>query len=84
MTINVKAFALSGDILWSFASFVLALLAMYLHYGEALVELMSSVYIGYVPGPVGAIVGAVWGFVDAAAGCAVFAWLYNFLSAYKR
>jgi hypothetical protein len=51
-------------------------------YGRAFLDLVASVYPGYRPGPsIGSVTtGTLYGLVDGAAGGAVFAWLYNFLS----
>lgn len=79
--LNIKAFSFAGAILWSAVAFILALTASAFDWGTAFVDLFSSIYIGYEPGFVGGIVGAVWGFVDALIGCALFAWLYNMIVA---
>lgn len=62
---------------------VFALIVMYAdNYGETLLSIISSVYIGYRPGIPGAIIGGIWGFIDGFIGGYVFAWFYNkFLSA---
>jgi hypothetical protein len=77
---NVKAFALTCGILWALAALVFAILAMQFSYGTALVNALGTVYIGYEATVTGALVGAVWGFVDAGIGGLVFAWLYNKLA----
>lgn len=46
-------------------------------WGTALVELMASLYIGYGPGFLGGIVGALWAFVDGAIAGALIAVIYN-------
>jgi hypothetical protein len=52
-------------------------------YGKAFLDVMASVYPGYhAAGTFGdAIVGTLYGVADGAIGGAVFAWLYNLLSA---
>lgn len=79
MKLNVKAFALAAGILWAIGAFLLALMALWLDWGTEFVDLIGSGYVGYEASVVGAFTGAVWGFVDAAVGCAIFAWLYNLL-----
>lgn len=51
-------------------------------YGRAFLDRVASVYPGYRPGPsIGSVMtGTLYGLVDGAAGGAVFAWLYHFLS----
>lgn len=49
-------------------------------WGTALVDVISSIYIGYGPSIPGAIIGAVWGFIDGYIAGIVIAWLYNKLA----
>lgn len=76
MQLNVKAFALACGILWAVATFVLGVLAMN-GYAQAFVTLIGSGYLGFNATIQGALIGAVWGFVDAFIGGWAFAWLYN-------
>ena len=46
-------------------------------WGKGIVEVMSSVYIGYSASFLGGIIGAVWGFADGLIGGAIFALIYN-------
>ena len=80
MKLDVKAFGLSLGIVWAAAILILGLLAAYSGYGIKFVSAMGSLYIGYRPTLTGSIVGAIWGFVDAAIAGVIFAWLYNKLS----
>ena len=73
---DIKAFALSAGILWGAACLLLGWLAM-TGYAQAWVDLLSTTYIGYSASFVGGIIGAIYGFIDAGIGGAVFAWLYN-------
>jgi hypothetical protein len=77
MKLNVKAFALAGGTLWAAAAFLLALTALWFDWGTEFVDLIGTIYIGYEATVVGALVGAIWGFVDVGIACVVFAWLYN-------
>lgn len=74
--LNVKALALALGVTWSL--FVLCIgWAAGLGWGTRLVEVMSSVYIGYAPCFVGGIIGALWGFFDGAVGGLIIALVYN-------
>jgi hypothetical protein len=75
--LDVKAFGLSMGIIWGAAMFLLGLSVMLFNWGSAWVTLMSSLYIGYRPTPLGSIIGGIWGFMDAGIGGVVAAWLYN-------
>ncbi|RME77412.1 hypothetical protein D6774_04560 [Candidatus Woesearchaeota archaeon] len=74
--LDIKAFSLAGGILWGAACVVLGIVAT-TGYGASMVSALSSVYIGYSVGIIGALIGGLWAFIDAAIGCAIFAWLYN-------
>ena len=49
-------------------------------WGEELVPLVSSIYIGFDSTGVGVLIGAVWAFVDGVIGGALIAALYNFFA----
>jgi len=46
-------------------------------WGTGVVEMMSSIYLGFAPSVLGGIIGAVWGFIDGAIGGAIIALVYN-------
>ncbi|MBD3361722.1 hypothetical protein GF358_02940 [Candidatus Woesearchaeota archaeon] len=75
--LNAPKFGLSCGILWGLAVLILGLSATYANYGTAVIELLSSVYVGLDITLVGAIVGGIWGFLDGLIGGFIFAWLYN-------
>ena len=77
--INVRALAISVAILWGGAMVIMGWTASY-GWGEEIVAVMGSVYIGYRPGFLGGIVGGIWGTLDGAIGGFVFGWLYNWLA----
>lgn len=79
--INVKAFALTCGIFWAACLLLIALLTMKTGLGLSFVNMVSEVYLGYGPTPVGALVGIMWGFIDGLVCGAIFAWLYNKLAA---
>lgn len=49
-------------------------------YGEEIVAMMGSVYIGYQPGFLGGIVGGIWGLFDGGIAGLIFGLLYNWLA----
>lgn len=77
--LDAKALALSGGILWGLAILVWTWVAMSHGWGTEVLQLLSTVYIGFEMTPVGSVIGALWGFVDAAIGLWLFAKLYNWL-----
>ena len=78
MALDTKAFAIAGGLIWAACMFVMALISNGASgYGIGFVYAIGSLYVGYQPGIIGAIIGAIYGFIDAGIGCFVFAWLYN-------
>lgn len=76
--LDVKAFALAWGI--SFGAYALFLGWVSVSgWGAGLVNLISSLYIGYAPGFVGGIIGGIWAFFDGAIGGAIIALVYNWL-----
>ncbi len=57
--VNVRALALSIAILWGGAMMVMGWIAPF-GYGEEIVTLMGSLYLGYQPGFLGGVVGGLW------------------------
>jgi len=79
--LSVKAFALAGGILWGASLFILTWLQIW-GYGSITADAMvKSYYIWYSVTPVGSVVGAICGFLDAGIACAIFALIYNKLAA---
>ncbi len=74
--INIVAAGLAVGLTTAGAMFLLALAAM-AGWGGAIVELCSSLYLGYQATFLGAIIGAIWGFIDGFIGGVVLAWIYN-------
>ena len=80
MKLNVKAFALACGLLWGLGVFFLTWWLIFLEGNEPAGCFLNRVYKGYTMTPLGSIVGAVWGFIDAGIGGLIFAWLYNLLA----
>ena len=82
MKLDVRAFGLAMGILWSAGVFVLDVAAMVMpgRWGEAIISILSNVYVGYEPSILGAVIGAAWAFADGLVGGVLLAWLYNKLA----
>jgi hypothetical protein len=77
MKLNAKAFALAGGVLWGLAMFAGTLIVVQTGYADQFFGLFVNAYPWYEVSLQGAVIGALWGFVDAGIGCWVFAALYN-------
>jgi len=66
-------------VLWAAYVFFAGIFAMF-DWGVALVNVLGSFYLGYDASILGAVIGAIWAFVDGLVGGAVVAWLYNMLA----
>ena len=73
------ALGVAVGVLWAFYVGCLAITAMF-NWGSALVAPLASLYIGYGASIVGAIIGAVWAFVDGFVAGIVIAWIYNIVA----
>ena len=74
--LSPKAFSLSLAIVFAIAVFLLAITASF-GWGNTMLLEIQSVYIGYKPGLVGGIIGAVWAFVDGLITGYLVAYFYN-------
>lgn len=81
--LNIKALALAGGITCAGCMACLGWAARFCGWGNELVEVMSSFYIGYAPTIKGGGIGALWGFADGAIAGALIAFIYNFIAKKK-
>jgi len=77
MKLHAAKFGVALGIVWAFCCVFLSFSTMLFNWGNAWVDLLASLYIGYAPTVIGALIGMVWGFIDAFIGGLVVAWLYN-------
>jgi hypothetical protein len=80
MKLNIKAFALACGLIWGFALLFIPWWLTMLEGGSPEPCLLNRLYPGYTMTPIGSLIGAVWGFIDAGIGGAILAWLYNLLA----
>jgi uncharacterized membrane protein len=74
--ISIRALALTLAILWGASCLLVGWTASF-GWGSYFVDVLSSIYIGYKPGFIGGIAGAIWGFIDGGIWGAALAYLYN-------
>jgi hypothetical protein len=74
-----NALGIAIGVVWAAYIFFCGITAIF-GWGNALVEAISSLYIGYGPTFLGSVIGAVWGFVDGYIAGVVIAWIYNRIS----
>jgi len=75
--LHVLSVGIALGVMWGLGILALGLISWLTGWGDKMVELMASMYIGYDDTLGGSFIGAIWGFVDAFIGGVVFAWLYN-------
>lgn len=75
--LDSRRLALAGGIVWGLSMFVLTILSLYTNYAAPWLQLVGSIYPGYTISWEGSIIGLVYGFIDAAVGLFLLAWLYN-------
>ena len=78
--LNVKAFALSGALIWGLGLFFLTWWIIAFDGATGEITFIGRFYRGYSISPVGSIIGLVWASTDGLIGGAIFAWLYNSVS----
>ena len=81
MRLNVKAFAITCALLWGMGLFLITWWIILIEGPSDTVLFIGRVYRGYSLTPLGSLIGMAWALVDGAVGGAIFAWLYNFISA---
>ncbi len=81
MKLNIKAFGLTCGLLWGIGLFALTWWIIAFDGATGEITFIGHFYRGYNISPVGSIIGMVWGFFDGLIGGAIFAWLYNLITA---
>jgi hypothetical protein len=80
--LNVKALAVGLGVSWGLAMLFVGWASIF-GWGTKVVEVTSSLYIGFAPSFLGGIIGAIWGFFDGAIGGAIIAFVYNVVAERK-
>jgi len=81
MKLNVKSFALTSGLVWGIGLFLLTWWVIAFDGATGEVTLIGRLYRGYRISPMGSIIGLIWALIDGLIGGAIFAWLYNLISA---
>jgi len=74
--LSVKGLTVGLGVIWSAAILFLGWVSIF-GWGTRLVEVFSSLYIGYAPTFIGGIIGAIWAFADGAIGGLIISLVYN-------
>ena len=79
MKCSPNALGVALGVLWALYVFCIGIAAMY-GWGVALVAALASLYIGYAASVGGAVIGAIWAFVDGYIAGIVIAYVYNWMT----
>ena len=66
-------------VLWAIYVFCIGITAMF-NWGGGIVTALGTLYIGYGPSILGAVIGAIWAFVDGLIAGVIVAWIYNMVA----
>lgn len=75
--LHVLGFGVACGVVWALSLFITAILSHLNGYGSGFISGLSSVYMGYAPTFMGAVMGAIWGFFDMLIAGIVLAVVYN-------
>ena len=81
MKLNIKAFAIAVAVVWGLGIFIGTWWVILLDGASNEMTSLGHIYRGYTITPLGSVIGMVWGLLDGLIAGAIFAWLYNFISA---
>jgi len=81
--LDVKALAFGLGVSWALCMLFIGWVGAF-GWGTKIIEVMSSLYIGFKPTFLGGIIGAIWGFIDGAIGGLIIALVYNAVVKQKR
>ena len=72
--LSMKGMAMGLGVSWGVLILTIGFTSMF-GWGTRLVEMMSSLYIGYSPTVLGAMIGALWALLDGAFGGLIIAFI---------
>jgi fructose-specific phosphotransferase system IIC component len=75
--LGVVSFGLALGVTAAIIVFLIGVTTAFFGWGILVVQVLSTLLIGYEPSFVGAVAGAVWAFVDGFVAGMFMAWLYN-------
>ena len=75
--LGVVSFGLALGTTAALVVFLIGVTTAFFGWGILVVQVLSTLLIGYEPSFVGAVAGAVWAFVDGFIAGMFLAWLYN-------
>jgi len=84
MKLNVKAFSITSSLLAGIGLFLFTWWVIIFEGVSKSPTIIGLVYRGYTISPLGSVIGLAWALADGAIVGAIFAWLYNLLSAKKQ
>jgi hypothetical protein len=74
--LNILALGVGLGVSWAVCILFAGVISIF-GWGNEFVKVMGSVYLGYNPSLVGAIIGAFWAFLDGFIGGVIIALVYN-------
>ena len=74
--LDLKAFSIACAVLWAIVVALAGIVAIF-GLGTPLIDLLSSLYIGFDTSLTGILIGIGWGLVDGLIAGVIFAWVYN-------
>ena len=83
-TLGTISFGLAVGIVGAVATVILGVSAAFLDWGVLVVQVLSSLFVGYGPTFIGVAAGAVWAFFDGFVIGVAVAWVYNRLLLRRR
>ncbi len=78
---NVRAFAITTGLVWGLGLFAITWWIIAFDGSSTEPTFIGKIYRGYDVTAMGSLIGLAWAFVDGLIGGAIFAWLYNLVSA---
>jgi hypothetical protein len=79
MSLRPAQFGIAFGIVYAVVFFLYGAVAALFGWGVAMAEMVGSFYVGFGPTFLGALIGAVWGFVVGFVFFGIGAWLYNLM-----
>lgn len=77
MKLHVCGFAFASALTWAISVFILGMMSMNMNWGNAMMSVLASIYVGFAPTWMGCLIGAGWAFAFSFVAGLIVAWIYN-------
>jgi len=82
--VSILGLSLGVGVSWGVGVFILAMMSWQFGWGDKMMDVLASIYVGYGASLMGALKGLLWGFADGFIGGFIIAIVHNMVACCSR